>query len=317
MALQRLALCLDGTWNREDSSTNVLHHYNLIRDGLDPRSGALQRKYYHRGVGTGLLDGITGGGFGFGLEQNVRDAYNWLIQWYRDGTADQPADEIYVFGFSRGAYTARSLVGFISRCGLLRRGAPITVSQLWREYCLIGRVREERRSAWQSLLWRDAPGIRPLTELVSDPWSREPYRADDLNATERLLVDWSRRVRISYLGLYDTVGAIGWDALAIPGLTSRLALHNNLRPTTLIQHCRHALALDEHRSSFNHTPFMAFVGHDLEETRRGEGDDAAEAQQQWQRTQAMWRRKIEQRWFVGAHSNVGGGYEDNLLAQAP
>jgi uncharacterized protein (DUF2235 family) len=318
---QRLVVCLDGTWNEQDSCTNVLHHFNLVSEGIDPKTNLLQRRYYHRGVGTGVLDRISGGGFGFGLEQNVRDAYNWLVENYCDGPAG--ADEIYIFGFSRGAYTARSLVGFISEVGLLRRGAPITVDQLWSDYCILGRQKEERRSAWETVFWRPQAHVRPITQLTSDPWSRRPYIAPDLNETERLLIRWSRRVRITYLGVYDTVGAIGWDALAIPGLTSKLAMVNNMRPTTLIQYCRHALAIDENRSSFNHTPFRAFIGHDLPELERGaeQSADAADTSDKnrnyWERTLKMWDRKIEQRWFVGAHSNIGGGYDDNLLSEAP
>ena len=131
---QRLILCFDGTWNQEDNSTNVLHHFNLVRE--DPTGAFLQKKHYLRGVGTGVLDRITGGGFGIGLEENVRAGYNWLVENYQD-----EADEIYIFGFSRGAFTARSLVGFIGRCGLLRKGAPLPVQQLWRAYCLLGRER--------------------------------------------------------------------------------------------------------------------------------------------------------------------------------
>jgi uncharacterized protein (DUF2235 family) len=317
---QRLIVCLDGTWNRQDSSTNILHHFNLVQEGLDPKTGLIQKKNYHTGVGTGVLDSVTGGGFGFGLEQNVRDAYNWLVENFHDRAPDGPPDEIYIFGFSRGAYTARSLVGFIGQCGLLRRGAPITVGQLWKEYCILGRQKEERSTAWEKILWTPEARIRQITELVPDPWSRTQTPAPDLNPSEKLLVRWSRRVRITYLGIYDTVGAIGWDALAIPGLISRMAVHNNMRPTTLIQRCRHALALDEHRSSFNHTPFLAFVGHDASEVERGDTDPqdaAAEAQRHWDRTNAMWWRKIEQRWFVGAHSNVGGGYENNCLCERP
>src|SRR5438270_7634436 len=97
---KRLVLCLDGTWNQQDSSTNILHHFNLVHEGAGD-DGIIQQKYYHRGVGTGVLDGITGGGLGFGLEQNVRDAYNWLVEKYCDGRPNGPADEIYVFGFSR------------------------------------------------------------------------------------------------------------------------------------------------------------------------------------------------------------------------
>lgn len=314
-AQQRLIVCLDGTWNKQDNSTNVLHHFNLVYEGAVPGTEVIQRKFYHPGVGTKELDRLTGGGFGFGLEQNVRDAYNWLVGNYHDDC--DPPDEIYVFGFSRGAYTARSLVGFISQCGLLRRGAPITVSQLWDDYCILGREKEVRTSLWERLLPPGKASIRPITKLVKDPWQGGELRSDPQNLSETLLVQWSRRVRITYLGIYDTVGAIGWDALAIPGLTSRIALHNNMRPTTLIQHCRHALAIDENRSSFNHTPFLAFIGDDLDEVKRGTGESLDDAKLYWEKTAAMWRRRITQRWFVGAHSNIGGGYEDNLLAERP
>src|SRR6476660_2018262 len=141
---QRLIVCLDGTWNIRDHSTNIFHHFGLALEATvstPTGSPIVQKKFYHTGVGTGPLDRITGGGFGFGIEQNVRDAYNWLLEKYHDQTADHHADEIYIFGFSRGAYTARSLVGFIAVCGLLKRGAPLTVRQLWREYCLLGRQR--------------------------------------------------------------------------------------------------------------------------------------------------------------------------------
>src|SRR5215469_10680343 len=148
---QRLIVCLDGTWNKQDSSTNILHHFNLVKEGVDPETGICQKKFYHSGVGTGPLDSITGGGFGFGVEQNVRDAYNWLIANYCEGSGGRDADEIYIFGFSRGAYTARSLVGFIAECGLLRRGAPLTVEGLWSDYCILGRRKEQRRSAWESV----------------------------------------------------------------------------------------------------------------------------------------------------------------------
>jgi uncharacterized protein (DUF2235 family) len=301
---QRLVICLDGTWNRQDSSTNVLHHFNLVCEGLQPGGQIYQKPFYHQGVGTGVLDSITGGGFGLGLETNVRDAYNWLVQNFHEDDQTRQVDEIYIFGFSRGAYTARSLVGFIGQCGLLRRGAPITVEQLWGDYCILGRQKEERKSIWEMILGDENPTVRPFTTLE---------REKTLTPDERLLLRWSRRVPITYLGIYDTVGAIGWDALAIPGLTSRMALHNNVRPTTLIQHCRHALSIDEQRSNFNHTPFIAYLSENSEELERVEGA----AKSSIDRSRAMWNRKIEQRWFVGAHSNIGGGYASNLLAQRP
>ena len=117
---QRLVVCLDGTWNNQDDSTNVLQHFALALNGSLPDGGIKQNKHYIAGVSTGVLDRISGGGFAFGLEENVRAAYDWLVANYSDDRDPANADEIYIFGFSRGAYTARSLVGFISTCGLLR-----------------------------------------------------------------------------------------------------------------------------------------------------------------------------------------------------
>src|SRR6185436_15333906 len=214
-AIRRLALCLDGTWNNRDDSTNVLHHFGLATECRDHPLGTdkvTQLKLYLEGVGTGPLDSITGGGFGFGLETNVRAAYNWLVQNYQDETAFTPADEIYIFGFSRGAFTARSLVGFISTCGLLRRGAPLTVNELWRTYCLIGRARVHHSGPLTDLFPDPPLRFRRITDLIWDPWlvrqkdtPREGQlpgqRVATLTPTEELLVRCSRRVKITYLGV--------------------------------------------------------------------------------------------------------------------
>ncbi len=311
---QRLVLCLDGTWNNRDSSTNVLHQAVLTSQG-DTGDGFVQKVYYDEGVGNGVLDGISGGGFGIGLERNVREAYNWLVAHFNDAgrVSKYTADEIYIFGFSRGAYTARSLVGFISRCGLLRRGAPLTVEQLWRGYCLLGRDKGDGGGFWDAVAGEARPPFRALNRLCNDPWLWDRVWPTDLNATERLLTRWSRRVRITYLGVYDTVGAVGLDALAIPGVRGRIALHHNLRPTKLIERCRHALAIDENRASFNHTPFVKFHPHNLTESATTESEAVA----RWADRETDWAACIEQAWFVGAHSNIGGGYPDNALAQRP
>jgi uncharacterized protein (DUF2235 family) len=342
----RLIICLDGTWNNKDDSTNVLHHHALALDGefSAPENGSkgtiVQKKQYFAGVGTGVLDRVSGGGFGFGLEQNVREAYDWLVENYGDGAPQDGAvpgvapDELYIFGFSRGAYTARSLVGFIATYGVLRRGAPLTVSQLWKNYCVLGRQREQRKSLWDRIAGVPIGASkvpRRISDLVRDPWNvhapAEPGEivAGQLNVprdqTETLLMQWSRRVKITYLGIYDTVGAMGFDALAIPGLTSSLALHHNMRPTSIIEKCRHALAIDEHRGNFKHTPFLAYIGHggiaDDEQSQTIKRESQLSDEAYWNRTARRWSEKIEQRWFAGAHSNIGGGYEDNDLAQLP
>lgn len=295
---KRLVVFLDGTWNNKDDCTNVLNIYNLVRAG-EVDGGWVQLKLYDEGVGTGVLDSISGGAFGDGLEINVRQAYDWLVEHFDDGGLgeDYAADEIYVFGFSRGAYTARSLVGFIARCGLLRRGAPLTVGQLWQGYGELERSNQEEHENLLDRLLNEGK-FRQLSELVEDPWLGGRLRpaAGELNATEKLLVQWSSRVKITFLGVYDTVGALGLDALAIPGLRGKAGRLHNLRPSSIIQNFRHALGIDENRTSFQHAPLVEYRPHDREsEPRQG----------------------LEQRWFVGSHSNVGGGYEDNELAHRP
>ncbi len=108
---QRLIILYDGTWNDPQDGTNVYRLYRSIKD----RDGdVLQRLFYDPGVGTSQLTRLRGGLFGYGLSRNLQEGYEWLAGQYKDG------DEIYIFGFSRGAYTARSLAGMIRKCGLMR-----------------------------------------------------------------------------------------------------------------------------------------------------------------------------------------------------
>jgi uncharacterized protein (DUF2235 family) len=79
-------------------------------------------------VGTAYGESLEGGMFGWGLDDEVIRAYQWLIERYT------PEDRLFIFGFSRGAYTARSLAGFISKCGLLKAGSPISLKQLYARY---------------------------------------------------------------------------------------------------------------------------------------------------------------------------------------
>lgn len=306
---KRLVVCFDGTWNKQEDSTNVLHTFHHVVEGVLKGSGVEmeweQRRYYDQGVGTGVLDRVTGGAFGIGLEQNVREAMDWLVANFDDG------DEIYVFGFSRGAFTARSLMGFLAVCGIPYRGAPLTVNQLWEGYCLHGRDDDGRRNWWEKLVGKAKPPFRNVSKLVRDEWrdalppsewrSTARYKKweepEDLNATELVLQQWTRRPPITYLGLFDTVGSLGIDALAIPGLRGRMATHHNMRLHSTVASARHALAIDEHRRNFAETPLSEWVP---------KGQAAID-----------FAGKIVQCWFVGAHSNIGGGYETNVLASEP
>ena len=300
---KRLVVCLDGTWNKRDDSTNVLHLHQLVREGhVD--DDWVQLKYYDEGVGTGVLDSVSGGAFGLGLEINVREAVTWLVEHYVAG------DEIYIFGFSRGAFTARSLVGFIAKCGLPRRGAPLTVNQLWEGYGILGRYKELPPNWWEKMVGRLPLPFRQINDYQKDDWrkdlSEEDWRKkykdphlseNELNETEKLINEWCHRPPITCLGIFDTVGAMGTEALAVPGLRSELAATHNMRLHSIVGRAFHAIAIDENRSTFPLTPLQEYV------PPRGVSKKPGSA--------------IKQQWFVGAHSNVGGGYPNNVLSSIP
>src|SRR6202000_2273535 len=117
--MKRIIVCCDGTWNSDDTQTDDTNVAILARaiHGSQETGGILQIGPYLRGVGTtGLkLETLIEGGLGIGVDSNIRSAYQFIAQNYL------PGDEIYLFGFSRGAFTARSLAGLISACGILFR----------------------------------------------------------------------------------------------------------------------------------------------------------------------------------------------------
>ena len=111
--MKRIAIFLDGTWNTLNNNTNVWRLKSL--SAPDARD---QVVYYSQGVGTRVGEKVRGGVTGHGLDNEIIDAYTWLTEVFETG------DEIFLFGFSRGAYAARSLSGLISKCGVLKPGAP-------------------------------------------------------------------------------------------------------------------------------------------------------------------------------------------------
>ncbi len=124
-------LCFDGTWNTPEDQTNVSRMYAAIADVH--ANCADQRKFYDPGVGTVVGTKLTGGALGWGLDDNILLGYAWLINEFptpqggpatfveADGQRFHAGPDIFILGFSRGAYTARSLAGLINRCGLPRR----------------------------------------------------------------------------------------------------------------------------------------------------------------------------------------------------
>src|ERR1700712_3678408 len=233
---------------------------------------------------------------GSGFSRNFPQPLNGWVGNYWDG------NEIYVFGFSRGAFTARSLVGLVAKCGLLRRGAPIPPDELWHAYQILGRHcnvktgMDPDRNWWERIAGKRKKPFRALQELRRETWERSEkiHLQTPANRAEQLLLNWSRRVPIHCVGVFDTVGALGVDALAIPWLRDHTAQFHDASLTSLIVNGFQALAIDEHRASFAHIPWYA---------KPNAGDKTVNG------------GHLEQRWFVGAHSNIGGGYENAALSQ--
>jgi len=191
-----------------------------------------------------------------------------------------PGDEIFLFGFSRGAFTARSLAGFIARCGLLKPGAPMTVDQAFDRY-------------------RRGDDVRPIYDLLYHQRKGET----NFDAEEKTLLEFSiyHRDLIKMVGVWDTVGSIGLPCGNIPGVSSLSFHFLNTHLSRVVQHSYQALALDEQRQPYWVVLWTNYVP---KETTAGEPPRADD-------------RYIEQRWFSGAHANIGGGYDNDKLPVRP
>ncbi|MGH8610664.1 MAG: DUF2235 domain-containing protein [Gammaproteobacteria bacterium] len=224
---KRIVICVDGTWNTPDqrdrgrlSSTNVAK----MAEAIAPRDnkGMNQLVYYDKGVGTGRLDRLCGGIFGYGLSKRLENAYRFLVEHFQED------DEIYLFGFSRGAYAVRSLAGFIYNSGLLRK-------------------------EWISK-FDDASRLYRRRDDASKP---SEFEAKLFRKT------FAREIRIKLIGVWDTVGALGIPPLFrldVKLFNKRFTIDSNIankrwqfHDVTLAKHIEnafHALAIDEVRKPY-------------------------------------------------------------------
>jgi uncharacterized protein (DUF2235 family) len=256
--MKRLVLCCDGTWNRADQErdhtpcpTNVVKLAYRVAKRSPPPDGRVQIVYYDQGVGTGnALDRLSGGALGKGLEENIHDGYRFLIANYEDG------DEIYLFGFSRGAFTARSLAGMIRKCGILRRD-------------VVDRYRDALA------LYRN---------------EKHPDHPDAVSFRAGNCVCGEKGVKINMMGVWDTVGALGIPIRGLRGLTRHNYVFHDTELSRAVQHAYHALAIDERRA-----PFEPTLWYYLPKPPQ----------------------KVEQVWFCGVHSDIGGGYKETGLSDIP
>ncbi len=249
---KRIVVCCDGTWNTADQvcegkpcSTNVAKLAVALAE--ESADGTPQQTFYVRGVGTSRWDRIRGGAFGYGLSDNVKEAYRLIAEHF------EPGDELYLFGFSRGAYTARSTAGFIRNAGILRRPHLQRLDDAYKLY----RDRTNHPRDIESELFRRS---------------------------------FSHETRIRFIGVWDTVGALGVPLSGIPifdAFNKRWAFHDT-ELSSFIDNAFQALAIDELRKPFQPTL--------------------------WQQRPGVGSQRLEQVWFSGVHCDVGGGYPQTGLS---
>src|SRR5262245_41345928 len=267
--MKRIVICCDGTWNTpKDTDQGELAPTNVFRlkEGVRRAASDIpQTVHYQPGVGTSgswlrrLWDGYTG----TGVADNIREAYRYIVERF------EPGDQLFLFGFSRGAFTVRSLAGLIRNCGILRREEIRRVGAAFKLY----RSRSDK--------------TRPRSMKAKD--FRGKYAVEAITPIE-------------FIGVWDTVGALG-NPLIFKFVSPSNRFHD-VNLSTTVRNAFQAVAIDEKR-----TMFRPALWH-----RQLEPPPAEVAERMGLNPDGSSRQRIEQVWFCGVHSNVGGGYRDHSLS---
>ncbi len=255
--MKNIVICCDGTGNQYGAAnTNVVKLFRAL--DLSGDAGTQQVAFYDPGVGTGNPRGaitrsrvvasqILGLAFGVGVFRNISDAYRYLMEEY------EPGDHVYIFGFSRGAYTARALTGMLHMLGLLHSGS-----------------------------WNQIPYALELyrKRVPKD----EDGKAEHFKTARGFKDTFSRECKPHFIGVWDTVKTVGvWDALKIQAKWQTALPYTFSMPDVAFG--RHAISIDERRSRFRPN---------------------------------MWSHRedntMQQVWFAGVHSDIGGGYKESGLS---
>ncbi|KAF1840427.1 uncharacterized protein K460DRAFT_297110 [Cucurbitaria berberidis CBS 394.84] len=301
---RRLVICCDGTWqssvsSKENVPSNITKLCRLIarvgEDKKDPSKKFHQIVYYDSGIGTGNLSAAESkrqGGTGAGLAENVIEAYNFIVQNY------EPGDEIFCFGFSRGAYTARAVAGLVSDIGVIRpidmqffpdlyrlymtndEGIEFRKTEAW-SWFTKGKLSKKGEEMKKKGVNVDNIGLENLQGLA-EAWEIRPHK--------EIALPESRKVKV--VGVFDTVGSLGIPDMVGLNLAwgrTKYGFHN-VKLTEQIEHAYQALALDERRKAFR--PTLWYIPKDLV-------DDPDRP-----------TPELKQAWFPGVHINCGGGSDD-------
>lgn len=270
---KKLVFCFDGTSNTLDipHPTNVAITAAAVRN--TSKTGP-QIVYYDEGVGSTQKDNFLGGTVGMGLYDKVIEAYKFLVFNH------EPGDEIFIFGFSRGAYTARSFAGLIHNIGVVNS-------------CFADRIRVA------ATLYRNrdndtADEVRRFrSEFAPDVCASPDDLAWRIANIEGFDAEKASIINVRYIGVWDTVKSIGDPLLGDKdgdGEYDAAEFHDhNLHPS--VESARHAIAIDERRKKFDVTPWDNV--DNLNEQKNYALDDP--------------ERPYQQLWFPGDHGSVGGG----------
>jgi len=253
--MKRIAIFCDGTWNTPDKTeegklcqTNVVKMANALSEYST--DGTAQLLYYDTGIGSEgkmskrIFDGATG----FGISGKILQAYRFVSNNF------EPGDELYLFGFSRGAFTVRSLAGLIRNSGILK---TINLNLVEKAY----NIYRSRH-----------PRFQPRE--VEATLFRRTYAVEETT-------------KIKFIGVWDTVGALG-NPLPIKGFGNNKNQFHDTDLSSRITNAFHALAIDEKRKNFEATL--------------------------WHQQPGIKGQVLEQVWFPGVHSDVGGGYPETGLS---
>ena len=280
-----IVLFSDGTGNSSAKlfKTNVWRMYEAVDLGPPAEHQRPQISYYDDGVGTSSFKPLAalGGAFGWGLKRNVLDLYRYACRNYREG------DDIYAFGFSRGAFTARLVVALIAAEGLVRSESEADL---------------QRKTVYAYRTFRKAFLPRRLelpTRLARRVRDGIMHLRDRLLRRARYNPDDNFRPKIRFIGVWDTVSAYGGPITEITR-----AVDNWFFPLSMPDYhlnervlcARHALAIDDERDAFH--PLLWDEVHEETLVRK----------------KLVEPGRLEQVWFTGMHSDVGGGYPDESLS---
>jgi uncharacterized protein (DUF2235 family) len=286
---RKLVVCCDGTWNTPRTETNIFRTYHFLRERLGSpvempqkngvvtcaghaADGSEALLFYDRGVGSDWFSRIVGGGVGVGLSDNVRDAYRFLGQNFT------PGSEIYLFGFSRGAYTVRSLCGFMKAAGLLDRPSE---KDVWRAY--MDMYATESAIATRPSGWSVDRVRGWLVEKAGDA-------VGHLGGADVASLPRHSDVKVRFIGVYDTVGALGVPLAGATKVNEPIVGFHDTRLGDTVEHAVHALAVDEKRGPF--VPALWTLAGNAE---------------------LLPAQTVLQVWFPGVHSDIGGGYRDKAI----